>query len=210
VQGRATDHLLEGSVTVGAGQSLAVSDSLLRRVDYARLVRKGGTDVRVTQGPQVAYGFRTAIANGNGLCHGGLIGYPIVFSSLSLTPRVFGCVSEFENRNLSATSNELGGEIRLIHSWDLPVVTLGIGVGAGASWLHQRFETTGNAPSRSSLTGHVGVAASADVDLGRGVYLFLEEAAETYLLRILETKTLDESWHASVAFRQLLGLGKTF
>jgi hypothetical protein len=210
VQGRATNHLLEGTVTVGAGQSLEVSDRILRRVEYARLVRKGGTDVRVTQGPQAGYAFRTAIANGKGLCHGGVIGWPIVFSALSLTPRVFGCVGEFENPNLKATSSELGTEIRLAHSFDLPTITLGIGVGAGASWLHQSFETSGNAPSRSSAAGHVGVAIGGEVDLSGGFYLFFEEAAETYILRIRETRTRDESWRASFAFRQLVGLGKTF
>src|SRR5205814_2921602 len=40
---RAADHLLEGDFLIAAGNITDVNPALLRRVDYARVVRKGGT-----------------------------------------------------------------------------------------------------------------------------------------------------------------------
>jgi hypothetical protein len=70
VRGRASSYLLEGSVAVGAGQTLEVSDSKLQRVQYARLARKGGSDLDFVHGPLAGYTFRTALENSTGLCHG--------------------------------------------------------------------------------------------------------------------------------------------
>src|SRR5437762_5246577 len=55
VRGRAPGYLLEGVVTVAGGEARTVEDRDLERLEYARLVRKGGPDAGLAQGPQAGY-----------------------------------------------------------------------------------------------------------------------------------------------------------
>lgn len=206
VQGRAPDHLLEGEIKVAPGQSLEVADGALRRVAYARLVRKGGSAREAVAGPLVGYTARTALANGRGLCHGAFVGYPVAFESLSVTPRVHGCLGGFANELVRASSDEAGVDVKLSHAWDLPAVTLDLGVAGGASLLRQSFESRGLAPPRTSAAGVLGVHVGATFDLTAGFYLSAELGAQTYLYRQREVPDR-QSLRPSLALRQSLGLG---
>ncbi|HMI87515.1 MAG TPA: caspase family protein, partial [Polyangiaceae bacterium] len=76
VRARASDHLLEGEVSLAPGGRVDIGAEPLRRIEYARLVRKGGGFGSV-HGPELGYTFHTALRNAATLCHGGFIGYPI-------------------------------------------------------------------------------------------------------------------------------------
>jgi Caspase domain len=206
IRGRASDHVLEGELTLAAGEVRVVEDGALRRAEYARLVRKGGSDVRRVHGPVAGYTFRSALRNGTGFCHGAYAGYGLTLSTLSITARIDGCTSSFDNAFLQATTNEAGGDLRFAHAWDLPVVTVDLGLSVGGSWLRQTFEAAGNAPARDSFAARSAVNLGLAVELGGGFELTAESAAETYLFR-LQTAT-SSSLTPSLAYRQRVGLAK--
>jgi hypothetical protein len=208
VRGRGSAYLLEGTVEVLAGRLQDVNDSDLTRVDYARLARKGGDERSFAHGPEAGYTLRTALANSTGLCHGAFAGYSLVFSTLTITPRIDWCRTAFENQRLAFQIDAFSAGLRAAYVWDLPVVSLEVGLESGATLHRQQFETLRNAPDRDTLGGYFGAGAGLKVDVGAGVSLFTESGAESHLfaLRRSETKTVETS--ASFAFRQRVGISK--
>jgi len=182
VRGRGPDHLLEGTITVAAGETRRLDDRDLERIEYARLVRKGAPDATAAHGPQAGYQLRSPV-NGATFCHGVFAGYAVELRHLSVVPRVAACHSTFDNDGLHADANEIGAHLTLAHAWDLPVVTVGVGVTLGASLLRQTFTVAGIAPDRNSLAGQVGASLGVEYDLPRGFYLLSDASAESYVFR---------------------------
>lgn len=208
LRGRARDHTLEGTLAVRDGETKRVDESALERVEYARLVRKGGSDVRSANGALAGYSLRGGLANGGALCQGAFAGYAYALPSLTLTGRTDFCASTFENRSLQATARELGAELRVSHAWDIPFVTFDVGFSVGAAWLHQEFETTGAAPTRDSAAFRGAIGPALFVDIGRGVYLSTDFGAETYVFRLRDSARRETSLTSSVTYRARAGLGK--
>ena len=207
VRGRAADHVVEGNVTLSEGQTLEVDDALLHRIAYARLVRKGGSDLHAVNGPLAGYTLRTPLANGARICNGAFAGYAFVFASLSVTPRVDACSSAFDQESLHANANEYGGDLRLAHAWDLPLVTLDVGLTVGASLLRQTFSTSGIAPTRNTVAARSSIGGALTMDIAAGFYLLADVAAETYLFQLQETSRETTRLTASLALRSHLGFG---
>lgn len=209
VRGRGPDYLLEGEIQVSSGDALVLKDEQLGRVAYARLVRKGQVNAEIAHGPQVGYRLRTALTSGVSPCHGFFAGYAIELEHLSLMPRLGVCHSGFSNETLSASADQLDVGIRVAHAWDLPAVSVDLGIEAGVALLHQSFTTLGVAPDRNSGASYIGASAGVTVDLAAGFYLLGEAAAQTYFFR-LQPKEDDAPASISAAFaaRPLIGLGK--
>lgn len=157
------DALLEGEVE--ANGTVDVTDDRLKRIAYTRLVRKGEGGKSVAHGPEVGYSCKTTLRNADGLCHGAFAGYTLHFESLSIGARLAGCHASFTNEVVDAGVNELGGELRALHGWDLPIVSVELGLGMGGWLLHQGFETRGLAPSRSTPTGSLALLLGLRADL---------------------------------------------
>jgi hypothetical protein len=208
VRGRTPNHVVEGEVFVGDRQVLAVDDGLLHRIEYARLVRKGGSDLRSTSGPVAGYTARTALRNGASLCNGAFAGYALALPALTLTPRLDACFSDFDNGPLQVTSNEYGGDVRVAHAWDVGPFTFDAGLTMGASWLRQTFTTAGVAPARDSIAARTSVGGGVIVPLGEGFSTGGEVAAETYLFRLEDSATGSATLAPSLACRLHLGVGK--
>ena len=208
VRGRATTHLLEGTVRVNREEQLEVSDAALQRVEYARLVRKGGHQERAVHGPLAAYAFRTALSNSRGPCHGLIVGYAWVKEALTLSPRLGYCQSEFSNAQLSARVETLTAGLRVAHTWDLPVVSLDAAASLGAAYHRQSFETHGSAPVRPILGAFSGIDAGASAELGVGFALFAETGLESHLFAVERSATGSSEIAASWAFVQRVGLSK--
>ncbi len=208
LRGRTPDYVLEGAVVVSEGQVLPVGDDMLHRIEYARLVRKGGADVRSASGPLAGYTMRTPLKNGAEVCNGVFAGYAFAFTALTVTPRLDACVSAFESGPLQASANEYGGDLRLAHAWDLPAFTLDVGLTVGASWLRQSFTTPGIAPPRDTLSPRTSVGSAVTVGVAAGFYAVGEAAAETYLFRVQDSATDSVDLTPSLAFRAHLGVGK--
>jgi hypothetical protein len=208
VRGRASTHLLEGTVQVKAGAVEEIDDAKLKRVDYARLVRKGGGVARLVHGPQAGYTVRTALGNSTGLCHGVFAGYGFALTSITIAPRVAACRGGYTNSSLSATVDTLDAGVRASHAWDLPLFSVELGARAGGSLYRQRFETQGVAPPRTTLGAQTALDVGVTVDVGAGVALFAESGAEAAVFALQRSPTKDREMSVSFAFRQNVGLAK--
>jgi len=208
VRGRGSAFLLEGSIDLAPAEQLLLDDARLHRVDYARLARKGGATAPLIHGPELGYSMRTELRNATGLCHGVFAGYAFVLPVITLGPRVAYCRSGFENELLSATTDDWDATLHGELTWDLPSVSLSLGADAGVALFHQRFETTGLAPSRTTFGGEVGLDGALGIGLGGGFGLFLESGADVYVFSLEHTTTREHDLVASLAFRQRVGVEK--
>jgi hypothetical protein len=214
VRGRAPDALLEGYVTLAAGAQHTLDANTLKRVAYARLVRKGVSGARLAHGPYAAATVRSAIPGASQACFGAALGYALHFRHLSLYPRLDYCRSGYRNRALEATTDELGLGLSALYTWDVSRLSISTGVALSAQLSRQHFDTRGVAPSRDSVAPASAVVLGVGLDLGGGFCLGLEARAETYLLRLLVPRALAEEeqarWDAAFAVRGGLGLAKLF
>ncbi len=207
VRGRAPDALLEGDVE--ANGTVDVTDDRLKRIAYTRLVRKGEGGQSVAHGPEVGYSFKTTLRNADGLCHGAFAGYTLHFESLSIGARLAGCHASFTNEVVDAGVNELGGELRALHGWDLPIVSVELGLGMGGWLLHQSFETRGLAPSRSTPAGSLALLLGLRADLAAGFSVLAESGLLT-LIYAQRDEASATSLGPHVAFRQSFGVAKVW
>jgi hypothetical protein len=181
VRGRTPDALLEGEVDAPAGASVEVEDRRLHRAEYARLVRKGGGSKKSVQGPEAGYFLQTALQNAATLCQGAFAGYALHLENLSLGARILGCHAGFSNDSLRASSDQLGGELRIAHAWDVPVVSVELGLAVGGWIFEQTFSTLGIAPSRSTPAGSVALGLGLRADVGLGFSLFSDTSLVSYV-----------------------------
>ncbi len=205
---RGRRHLLEGGIEVSAGQATSIEDERLERVEYARLVRRGGGDVSAVHGVQVGYRLRTPVVDGASLCHGFAVGYSLDLAELSIGARLSGCRGSFENADLRADTDELGLELRGVRVFDLSAFSVELGVLLGAAYLRETFETRGRAPTREALAGELGVTAAISRELALGFFTALELSAATYFFRTDERG--DVQLQARFALMGALALGKRF
>jgi hypothetical protein len=206
VRGRTRDHLLEGEVLAPVGQRTEVRDQDLRRVEYARLARKGG-DFSRAHLVQAGYALHTPLQNADSLCQGAFAGYSLVSSRVDLGARLEGCTTGFANGDLSASGGEFAAGLRATMTHDFRWLSVSGGLSGGAALLQQRFQTRGVAPPRLSLAGLFGLNAALTFDLPHGLNLLLEMVARTYLFSVTDGRSAS-SLQPSLSFQQLVGLGK--
>jgi hypothetical protein len=210
VRGRSRDYLLEGVVRLTAGQVATVREEALERVQYARLVRRGGSaggSERPAFAVEGGYLIGSSIWSGGTACQGGFVGPTAAFSRLTLGARFGGCRSRDRREQLEAQVEVFDLQARLWLEWDLDAVAVGLGLGAGAALLHQRFETTGRAPARWSAGAELGLAARTIVPLGRRPFLLFELEAQTLLVRRQQDQGAPDELGALSGVRALLGAG---
>jgi hypothetical protein len=176
VRGRDPHFLLEGQVTLAAGDDRTVDESELERIEYARLVRKGrlGHTVSLALGSTV----RQSVIDGAGLCLGGFAGAAVDLPVASVGIRVGACHGTFTNAFLDAATDEISTELRAWHTVDVGAVGLGFGVTAGGTLLVESFSTA--TPTRRTLGGFAGAGVGLSHGLGDGFFLALEGDLLTY------------------------------
>lgn len=207
VLGRGADHVLETKLELHAGQSRGLRVSDFERVEYARLVRRGGSARAVAHSIEAGARGRSATPNAERGCFGGYIGYSLDLDDLGVLGRLGVCRSGFDNEVVSrATTDEVDLELRLAHAWDWPAFTLHAGGGAGAALFWQRFDTRGRAPDRISPAFTFHVAAGATIDVTTRYFAAAELEAQTYLLR-MESQADSTSLNAAFALRASAGFG---
>ncbi len=210
VRGRAPDYLLEGAVAVGPASSLTVQDSSLGRVEYARLARKGGTERRVAQSPWLGYEHRLPWWSEASACRGLRGGFSVDMPWLTVTPRVGACRSEFSNDTLEARVDELDLDVAVTHVFDLPGLSVGPGLGLGAAWLREHFETSGRAPPRSTAAAHADALLDVMWDLPEGLFLLGEAAGQLYVFREQEGNSDAVRMTAKPTMRFVVAAGRRF
>jgi len=197
VRARTPDALLEGTVSVRAGERIAVDDGALRRSDYARLVRKGAASRTRADRVEIGYTVRSSLYANAAPCHGATAGWGVDLPAFSLGLRAVVCRGGATNPFTDATHDQLAAEVRAVHAWDVDRITLAFGALAGTGLLVQRF--TSGASTRSSLAVLIGVTANASVDLSDRLYLTAELDALTTVFRADEM--LGPSLRAAFAVR---------
>ncbi len=210
VRGRTRDHLLEGHINVRERTTLDVSDNNLKRVEYARLVRKGGGGSTLAHGPLVGYQFRTPLWPRTGLCHGVRVGYPVDTRWVSVATSFGFCRAGFAANQLTVQADHYDLELVAAYVFDLPVVSLVLGLGGGVSLLHQTFETQGIAPPRNTVGGYAEALTMARITLPRGFYLAASVAAQ---VQVFSQQIADQdvaTTRAAFTARPTFGVGKWF
>jgi hypothetical protein len=198
VRGRAPDVLYEGQVTASAGERRVVDTGELRRVEYARLVRKGEASDGIAHGPEIGVTMRTRLPNAETPCPGLALGYRVELRSVSLGARLGVCQATFDNERISATAREYEASVAAQHSWDFSMISAGVGLGAGASIHGQTFDSAGRAPDRYSVSPFVLVIGSVTIDVYERLFVGLDVRAETHFMNV--TKAGDDEASVSVAF----------
>jgi hypothetical protein len=207
VRGRGPDFLLEGTLTAKPGQSMTVDPGRLSRIEFARLVRKGGGAHAYAHGPTAGLTLRTRLPNADGPCSGGFAGYQLDLPWLALGARLSVCTSGFENEALRATTREYAMSVAAMHTRDLRWLSLAAGVGIGLALTRQHFEGLADAPDRSSASPLGFLSVAAYRSLARRIYLILELRSEAHLLRMQSTAVENPRLEAEVAWRISSGLG---
>jgi caspase domain-containing protein len=208
IRERGEHYLLEGTVAVAAAEDRIVRDDELARVDYARLVRKGGGRSR-QDGLELGAAMRTPLVDGGSPCIGMIGGYTIELPWVGITPRLATCRETAKNPFVAAATDELAGELRVTHAWDVGPVTLAAQIQLGGALLHQTFDSTGTAPARTIGALSFGGGGLAAIDLMHGLQARAGTEVATYVMRRDEAMDTGR-WSSRLALRLVLALGVAF
>lgn len=208
VRARARDSLLEGPIRLRAGESRRLDTGELKRIEYARLARKGGTDRRLAHGPQAAYQVASGLWPDAGPCHGARLGYSVDQRWLTIVMRVGLCRASPRGTLLPTTRDQFDLDLTVLHAFDLPVVTVGVGLAGGPTLIRQHFETPRRAPTNLTVGGHVDAVLALSWDLPRGVYLQSDVSAQAQVFRARTSDGGD--LRLAPVLRGAFGLGKRF
>ncbi len=184
LRGRGQDALFEGEVEVIRNAAISVVTSSLKRVDYARLVRKGGSRT-TSHAISAAYvGHTTVHGLGSGFppCHGARVAYGLNLRFLSVDVGGGLCTSSWRNEVFTAFEQELSLDANLSHTFDLPIVSLQFGGGGGVSLWQQSFVTRGEAPTRYPGAPFFQLRAGAFVDVAWGLFVGIEAMGRSYFV----------------------------
>jgi hypothetical protein len=204
---RGKDHLRQGKIAVGAGGTTVLRASALRRVDYARVVRKGGTERRRAASIMIQGGARGGLLDLGAAWRGDLV-TRVDFAPLSLELRIGAGFSAQSNQRLNIDTRELATSVAALRAFDLGPLTLSLGFEAGVGWISQAFHDP-QTPDRDGTAIDLGPVVQLEIPLGGRYYLRADVAALTYFLRT-GNKSADVHWETPVTYRALFGVGIYF
>jgi hypothetical protein len=204
IRERLDTHLLEGAVMLAAGDDRGIEDKDLARVEYVRVAAKGGVPRRRVDAIEASFLLRTPLAGGDP-CTGAIAGYAFDLGWVTLTPRISACRERAGNAVLSSSTDTLAADARVAHAWRLGPVALTAQVQAGAAALHQQFDTSGVAPSRTTGAGFFGAGAGIGFAMSRGTYV--SAAAELNSFVLERGDGMSSARASTLAFGALVGLG---
>ena len=174
----------EYSVTLNAHASKVSERRTQKRIDYARLVRKGTQQNALQHSAFVMGGLRSSV----------LEGYPLGGQSRSWLQYRLSIAHRRARLRFSRKRQQRGfHSIRGHHirAWygatlqkffDVYGLSLGVGdLSTELNWYNQEFETTGLAPSRNSWAASFGPLMSAEADISGPLVLKLEAAPMIYV-----------------------------
>ena len=201
---REPDHLEQGRFDVAVHATTMVAPEAMARLEYARVVRKGGT-VRKVAGSLFADGGVRGEIFGLGTAWRTEVGGRVDLRQVSLALRVAFSQSTRDNERLDITTREVDLAVDGLRAFDLGPLTLDVGLEAGAAFFAQAFHDPAT-PDRSSTGPFVGALGQLELPLPHRFYARLELAGLFYFLR-----TGDSSAMSSAAtYRAGIGLGVAF
>ncbi len=217
VRGRGRDALLEGTIQAAPSATLDVGKASLERTEYARLVRKGGSQApKIVHGMRIGYRLRSGLESDSGPCNGVVGGYTADLRQVLLIAQFGFCRGGFRVDGVSGSSDEWDLEARVHRPVDVPFLTLDFGVGIAVTFLRQRLpgrpELGGDLAfdDRRKTTGaHGDLTIGIEYEFGAGFYVNASGAAMLYLF---DRERLDGTSALAAVFaaRLHLALGKRF
>jgi hypothetical protein len=192
--------------------SLEISLDQLRRIEGAhlvRLARKGDSAPAVAHKLELSGLLQTPLEVATQACVGGSLGYWLELAPLSLQARLGACTSASLPAlpGLESRLNAYRGELVAHRVWDFHQLSVALGVGAGVSVIHQRFETERNAPPRTAAVPFLTIVGRVEWDLSGRWFTALELAAETHFLSLRGERVDPTQRDVNFAFTPALGLG---
>jgi hypothetical protein len=211
VRARAAELMYEGSIDAAPGASTGIDVDHMARVDYAKLVRRGGSsERRQAHGPLLGVSVRSRLPNASAPCLGPFLGYALELQRLGIGAQLGMCDSALDNAVLNADVRGYSAELRLYHSWELWKLSWGLGLHSGVSLYTQDFETRGRAPARATLVPYFAPGMTTQLDLTQGYYAALQLTAETHFLQLVDSRSANSHLTVSFAVRAGLSVGKYF
>lgn len=195
---------------VSAKERRYVEPRRLKRVSYARLVRKGGRESGLSHSAEAGFALRSTLPNASGPCWGAVVGYRLDLESVTLGSRFAFCTSSFENRTLSARTNEYAVAFSAERAWDFANFSLSLGGGGGAVLTTQSFDTLGRAPSRHSTSPLLFAVLGLSYDVSNRIYTSVDARAEAQLVRLQKQGGGDSNLVLPLAVRGNLLMGARF
>lgn len=215
VSKRTRHALLTGTFDMAAADRVVADEHLDRRIEHARLVRKGGAEAPLAaHGLWVAAGVRGGLGQGIATSPMVRLAYGLSLPWLTLRPQIalggglLGA-SPFATPRLSYTVDEVTGGLALLREEDFDLITVAGGIVAEVLWLGQS-EVQGREPARQSVglvTGAVLELATAPL-AGFVVRLGGDLAAYTYRATAVDrAPTGDGELRTALTYRVWLALG---
>lgn len=205
IRERMESHLLEGTVKAAAGETLAIDDKQLTRVEYARVAAKGASVIEVAERPdaiETGFVMRTPLVAGGDPCAGAIAGYAIALAWLTITPRLSACREQARNEILTVVTDHVAADARLGHTWPLGgLVAVGAQVQVGGALIHQRFDTMGLAPPRTSAAAFFGAGATLELAVSRRTRATLGGEVNSFVLE------KQDGMRSQLSIAGVLGLG---
>lgn len=213
---RSSDYLLEGRYVAREGQTTPVLPSAMARVDYAQVVRKGGTDRHEAWSKFFELSARTAalsLGKQTGLAGG--LRWDLPVCSFELRLGIAG--SQSTNLQGDLLSLETSGTVAALKAFDLGEFTAAVGIEVGGAWWHQLYlqKENGTYPvtqeheARNGVGMVLGPTANLQFAPGSGAFFIrLDAAVETELLRTALAS--GPAWSTPLAFRWGGGAGWYF
>lgn len=212
VRARARSYLLEGTIDAAAGRVMVLHDSLLRRVEYARLVRKGGHELRRANSLSVGMRGASPLVEGGSPCLGAYAGYAADFPRFRVGARLGACRAGHDNDALEADDDVVALELTAGHAWDVGPLTVDLGASAGGGVQRQSFERLGadEPDARTSAVGLVGAHVGVEIGVPSGFFCRLEGAGQTRAIREEIPAGSDPEMGWRTGLRLDLGVGRYF
>jgi hypothetical protein len=201
---RDVDHLEQGRFEVTAHGTTLVAPAAMARLEYARVVRKGGT-IRRYAGSLFADGGVRGEVFGLGTAWRTEVGGRLDLRQFSLALRLGFSQSQHDNERLTITTREISTAIDALRAFDLGPVTLDVGLELGGSWFMQAFHDP-MIKDGSSFGPFVGAVGQLEVPLPYRLYARVEVAGLFYFLRTNELAATS----TAATYRASAGLGISF
>ena len=202
VSRRGRDHLLQGEVRVAEASTTQLRPDRLERIEYAQVVRKGGTDLETAWSLFAHGGLRGSIYELGLVRYGGL-GARLDLPFLPLETRFDWGRASTESLRLEIVTEELRLAGAALRTFDLAPLSVGVGIEAAAARLAQGFDDP-NTPDRAGWAADVGPVVSVAGPRWGSFFLRADGALLTWFVPRENGTETPVSWRAGAGVGSFL------
>jgi hypothetical protein len=205
---RAGDHLMVGDYTVVQASNTEVDDRRMTRVDFGRVIRKGGSTRTRAVGVFANAGVRGPLMSlGTGASTG--LGARVDIRPVTVVALADWAQSSTNNQLGSRLeTTELGFKVLALRAIDFPKLTIAAGAEGGVSRLAQT--STDQLPATRSYAPLLGPAVLLEIPVWRRFFAWLQAEAPAYLVDAAGPDRSGSTYHIAITYRASLALGGYF